>query len=146
MFRTLSTILGIMLVVTACGETMKNASLQTPPPAPPPPSKMWMVFFDTNSATISDQGNATVSAATNVAKSMPNSKVVVTGFTDTEGSVAYNQALSVRRANSVRDALVRNGISPQSVSVSGAGEQGLLVPTADQTKYPSNRRVQIVVQ
>ncbi|HEX9555812.1 MAG TPA: OmpA family protein [Reyranella sp.] len=105
-----------------------------------------MVFFDTNSTTISDQANATVSAAAAIAKSAANSKVEVTGYTDTEGSVALNQALSVRRANSVRDALVRNGVSPQSIRVVGAGEQSLLVPTPDQTKYPSNRRAQIIVQ
>ena len=52
----------------------------------------------------------------------------------------------VRRANSVRDALMRNGISPGAISVAGQGEQGLLVPTADQVKNENNRRVQIVVQ
>ncbi len=139
-------ILGIMLVVAACGESLQTASLSTPPAAPPPPTRTWMVFFDTNSTTISDQANATVSAAAAIAKSAANSKVEVTGYTDTEGSVALNQALSVRRANSVRDALVRNGVSPQSIRVVGAGEQSLLVPTPDQTKYPSNRRAQIIVQ
>ena len=146
MFRTSSVILGIMLVVAACGETMQNASLSTPPAAPPPPTRMWMVFFDTNSSALSEQANTTVSAAAGIAKSTANSRVEVSGFTDTEGSVAVNQALSVRRANAVRDALVRNGVPAQSIRVVGDGEQGLLVSTPDQTRYPSNRRAQIVVQ
>jgi len=145
MFRMLSTILGIALVVAACGENMQTASLKTPPPAPPPPIRMWMVFFDTNSTALSEQANMTVSAAAAIAKSGPT-RVEVSGFTDTEGNVAYNQALSVRRAAAVRDALARNGVAPQSIRILGEGEQGLLVPTADQVRYPSNRRVQIVVQ
>jgi OOP family OmpA-OmpF porin len=146
MFRTLSAVIAIMLAVTACGESMQNASLSTPASAPPPPTRTWMTFFDTNSTMLSEQANMTVGAAAGVAKSGANSKVEVTGFTDTEGSLALNQALSVRRANAVKDALVRNGVPPQSIRVVGAGEQGLLVPTPDQTKYPSNRRVQIAVQ
>ena len=70
----------------------------------------------------------------------------VAGFTDTEGGVAYNQALSVRRANAVRDGLVRNGVPAQAVTIIGEGEMGLLVPTGDQVRYPSNRRAAIVVQ
>ncbi|MBL6617912.1 MAG: OmpA family protein, partial [Reyranella sp.] len=81
-------------------------SLKTPPPAPPPPPKQWMVFFETNSTTLSQQDANTVSQAADVAKSTANAKVMVTGFTDTEGSPAYNQQLSVRRANAVKAALV----------------------------------------
>ena len=146
MIKRLLAVVVAAFVVSACGETMQNASLQTPPPAPPPPAKSWMVFFDTNSTALSQQSQATVSEAAGVAKSTANSKVMVTGFTDTEGAVAYNRALSMRRANAVKDALVRNGLSPQSIAVTGDGEQGLLVPTPDQTKNEKNRRVQIVVQ
>ena len=81
-----------------------------------------------------------------VAKSMANSRVAVTGFTDTGGSPAYNQQLSIRRADSVKKALVSNGIAPQAITVNGSGESGLLIETPDQTKNEKNRRVQIVVQ
>src|SRR5215468_4562730 len=145
MIKKLSAIAAIAFALAACGESPQTVSLQSPPPAPPVPTKSWMVFFDTNSATLSQQGNTTVSEAAAIAKSMPSSRVVVTGFTDTEGAVAYNQALSLRRANAVRTALVANGVPPQSVTVSGSGETGLLVPTADQVKNENNRRVQIVV-
>jgi OOP family OmpA-OmpF porin len=105
-----------------------------------------MVFFETNSVALSDQANTTVRAAADVARTSAGSKVEVSGFTDTEGSVTYNQALSVRRATAVRDALVRAGVPAQQVRLIGLGEQGLLVPTPDQTRYPSNRRAMIVVQ
>jgi len=146
MLKSFSALLGLALLVTACGESTQNMSLQKPPPAPPPPAKSWMVFFDTNSTTLSQQGSMTVTEAANAAKSMANSRVGVTGFTDTDGSPAYNQQLSIRRADAVKKALVSNGIAPQAITVNGSGEAGLLIETPDQTKNEKNRRVQIVVQ
>jgi len=146
MLKSFSALFGLVLLVTACGESTQNVSLQKPPPAPPPPAKSWMVFFDTNSTTLSQQGSMTVTEAANAAKSMANSRVGVTGFTDTDGSPAYNQQLSIRRADAVKKALVSNGIAPQAITVNGSGEAGLLIETPDQTKNEKNRRVQIVVQ
>lgn len=146
MLKSFSALFAIALLVTACGESTQNMSLQKPPPAPPPPTKSWMVFFDTNSTTLSQQGSMTVTEAANVAKSMANSRVGVTGFTDTDGSPAYNQQLSIRRADAVKKALVSNGVAPQAITVNGSGEAGLLIETPDQTKNEKNRRVQIVVQ
>jgi outer membrane protein OmpA-like peptidoglycan-associated protein len=146
MLKSFSALFGIALLVTACGESTQNMSLQNPPPAPPPPSKSWMVFFDTNSTTLSQQGSMTVTEAATTAKSMANSRVAVTGYTDTDGNPAYNQQLSIRRADAVKTALVRNGIAPQAITVNGSGEAGLLIETPDQTKNEKNRRVQIVVQ
>ena len=146
MLKSFSALFGLALLVTACGESTQNMSLQQPPPAPPPPTKSWMVFFDTNSTTLSQQGSMTVTEAANAAKSMANSRVGVTGFTDTDGSPAYNQQLSIRRADAVKKALVSNGIAPQAITVNGSGEAGLLIETPDQTKNEKNRRVQIVVQ
>ena len=146
MIKSLSALFGIALLVAACGESPQTMSLQQPPPAPPPPAKSWMVFFETNSTTLSQQDSTTVSNAAGVAKSMPSAKVTVTGFTDTEGTPAYNQQLSVRRANAVKAALVSNGVVPQAITVTGSGESGLLVETPDQTRNEKNRRVQITVQ
>ena len=146
MVKSFSALFGLVLLVTACGESPQTMSLRTPPPAPPPPTKAWMVFFDTNSTTLSQQSATTVTEASNAAKSTANAKVTVTGYTDTDGAPAYNQQLSVRRADAVKNALVSNGIAPQAITVNGAGEGGLLIDTPDQTKNEKNRRVQIVVQ
>lgn len=146
MLKSVSVLFGVLLLVTACGESLQTTSLQQPPPAPPPPPKAWMVFFDTNSTTLSQQGTATVGEAATVAKSMPNARVAITGYTDTDGNPAYNQQLSVRRADAVKNALLSNGVGPQAITVTGAGEGGLLIDTPDQTKNEKNRRVQIVVQ
>ena len=70
--------------------------------------------------------------------------VQVTGYTDTSGSVPYNQRLSQRRAKHVADVLVRMGVPPQALAIAGAGENNLAVPTPDGVREPRNRRVTIV--
>ena len=146
MFKSLSALFGLALLLTACGESTQNMSLRQPPAAAPAPQKAWMVFFDTDSATLSQQGTMTIGEAASVAKSTPNARVAIAGYTDTEGNPAYNQALSVRRATAVKNALVSSGVAPQAITLTGAGEGGLLIETPDQTKNEKNRRVQIVVQ
>ena len=108
--------------------------------------KYWMVFFDTNSATLNDKAASTVAEAAGIAKAMANSTVTVTGFTDTDGSPAYNMA-AVAAARPGRQGCPGG----ERRVVGGDHDQwqrrgGLLVATPDQTKMESNRRVQIVVQ
>lgn len=69
-----------------------------------------------------------------------------TGHTDTAGSANYNMARSLRRASSVKNALVKEGVPATSITVVGCGETALLVPTKDGVREPQNRRVEIVVQ
>ena len=59
---------------------------------------------------------------------------------------AGDMALSLRRANTVKDALVRDGVPATAISVIGKGETQPLVPTADGVREPQNRRVEIVLQ
>jgi OmpA-OmpF porin, OOP family len=79
-------------------------------------------------------------------KSKGSARIRATGHTDTSGPEAYNIALSLRCANAVRNALVREGVPAAAITVIGCGEQGLLVPTADGVGEPQNRRVEIVVE
>jgi outer membrane protein OmpA-like peptidoglycan-associated protein len=55
-------------------------------------------------------------------------------------------ALSLRRANTVKDALIQNGVPATAIAVVGRGEAGLLVQTGDGVREPQNRRVEIVIQ
>ncbi len=118
-----------------------------PPPAAPavaPPS--FMVFFDWDRSNLSQQALATIQQAANAFKTKGNARITATGHTDTSGPEAYNMALSLRRANAVKDALVRDGVPATAITVMGVGEKGLLVPTADGVREPQNRRVEIVIQ
>jgi OOP family OmpA-OmpF porin len=123
----------------------------SPPPPPPPQPPMvappsFMVFFDWDKSNLSQQALATIQQAADVFKQKGNARITATGHTDTSGPESYNMALSLRRANAVKDALVRDGVPAQAISVIGMGEKGLLVPTGDGVREPQNRRVEIVIQ
>jgi len=76
----------------------------------------------------------------------PAPEIIVIGHTDRVGAVPYNDALSLRRAERVRDELVKVGIAPDRIRVAGRGEREPLVPTADEVAEPRNRRVEINVR
>jgi len=121
-----------------------------PPPPPPPPPVVtppsFMVFFDWDRSNLSAQALATIQQAANAFKAKGSARITATGHTDTSGPEAYNMALSLRRANAAKDALVREGVPATAIAVVGRGEQGLLVPTPDGVREPQNRRVEIVIQ
>ena len=130
------------------GVSYKFAS---PAAAPPPPATSvappsFMVFFDWDRSNLSQQALTTIKQAANAFKTKGNARITATGHTDTSGPEAYNMALSLRRANAVKDALVQDGVPAPAISVIGKGETGLLVPTADGVREPQNRRVEIVLQ
>jgi len=122
------------------------------PAAPPPPAAApvtppsFMVFFDWDRSNLSAQALNTIKQAAQAYKSKGNARITATGHTDTTGSASYNMALSLRRANAVKDALVREGVPATAISVVGRGMEGLLVQTGPNVREPQNRRVEIVIQ
>jgi OOP family OmpA-OmpF porin len=111
---------------------------------PPAPIK-YMVFFDWDRAVLTNQAQATLTEASNAAKAGYNIRVDVVGHADTSGESGYNQALSLRRANAVRNQLVTNGVNAPAVAISGRGETALLVQTGDGIREPQNRRAEITL-
>ena len=130
------------------GLQLKFGSAPAAPPIPPPivapPS--FMVFFDWDRSNLSAQALTTIKQAAGAYKTKGNARITATGHTDTSGTEAYNMALSLRRANAVKDALVREGVPATAIAVVGRGEQGLLVQTGPNVREPQNRRVEIVIQ
>jgi OOP family OmpA-OmpF porin len=114
------------------------------PAAPQAPS--FMVFFDWDRSNLSAQAVNTIKQAAAQYKTKGSARVTATGHTDKSGPDSYNMALSLRRANTVKDALVREGVPATAISVIGKGESQPLVQTADGVREPQNRRVEIVIQ
>ena len=102
-----------------------------------------MVTFATGSATLSPEAQATIQQAASQYKPSWAMGMTATGHTDTVGDPASNLALSNRRANAVRDALVRAGVPANEVTVGGTGENQLPVQTGDETANAQNRSVSI---
>jgi len=125
----------------------KFGSSPAAPPPPPPAQQVqsFMVFFDFDRSNITPTAATTIRQAAAQAKSGQKTRIGVTGHADRSGSDAYNMALSLRRANAVKDALVREGIPAANITVVGRGESQPLVQTPDGVREPQNRRVEIVL-
>jgi opacity protein-like surface antigen len=131
---------------------MLGLVLKFGPPAPaaavvekPVQAPSFMVFFDWDRSNLSPQALSTIKQAADAFKSTGKARITATGHTDRSGPESYNMALSLRRANTVKDALVRNGVPATAIAVVGRGESMPLVPTADGVREPQNRRVEIVI-
>ena len=137
------------------GASQASPPAQTPRPAQTPPAQApnsapsisLTVQFANGSAELTPQA---VQVLDNLGRALSNQALVdyrfrIEGHTDTVGSREYNNALSDRRAAAVVDYLVGNfRVDRSRVEAIGMGKDGLLVPTADQTAEPRNRRVQVV--
>ena len=128
---------------------MKPAAKAEPAPEPAPAPAMapkpFVVFFGFDKADITDAASQTIDDALATAKKIGATDFSVTGHADRAGSDDYNSALSLRRSNAVRDALIARGVGEAQVSVAGRGEADPAVPTADGVQEQANRRVQIII-
>jgi len=120
--------------------------LHVRPPAAAPAVSL-NVLFETGSAALTPQAIQTLEdlgrALTNPA--LAAYRFRIEGHTDTVGTREYNKALSGRRAIAVADYLTgRFHIDRTRLQTVGMGQDGLLVPTPDQTQEPRNRRVLVV--
>lgn len=118
-----------------------------PAPAPKPAAiqKQFLVFFDFNKSDITPEASKVITQAAGAAKQGNAARVSLTGHADRSGSDKYNMALSLKRANAVKDQLVKQGIPADQISVVGKGESEPLVATPDGVREPQNRRVEIVL-
>jgi outer membrane protein OmpA-like peptidoglycan-associated protein len=125
-----------------------------PPPMPEPaPSavpaaaaaRSYLVFFDWDKATLTDRARGIVKDAAAGAAKVAHTRIDVNGYTDTSGTHAYNQGLSMRRAQTVAAELVRNGVAKTDIAITALGETHPLVPTGPNVREPQNRRVEIIL-
>jgi OOP family OmpA-OmpF porin len=128
-----------------------NVAPPPPPPAPvvapaAQPARSYLVFFDWDRADLSDRARQIIKEAADNSTHVSHTKIEVNGYTDTSGTPAYNQRLSVRRAQAVAAELVRDGVPREAIAIAGFGETHLLVPTAAGVREPQNRRVEIIIR
>jgi OOP family OmpA-OmpF porin len=127
---------------------------------PPPATAQTMRFsaealFGFDKAVLTPKGKAVLDEASGNILSLKGEKVEVVGHTDHIGSAAYNQKLSLRRADAVRDYLVTKGVPNARMTTRGAGETEPLTKPGECTKgnrahvitcLQPDRRVDITVQ
>lgn len=103
------------------------------------------VFFGFDIARLSEENRQALDRAIAAANLGADVRLKIVGHTDRAGSEAYNQRLSLRRAEAVRDYLVANGWPAEAIEVAGRGESAPAVATPDGVPEQANRRAEVNV-
>ncbi len=102
-------------------------------------------YFDFDKSTLKAEGKAKLNELADKLGQVNVETIVATGHTDSVGSDAYNQALSVRRANAVKAYLVSKGVAADRVLVEGKGETQPVASNKTAAGRAQNRRVVVEV-
>ncbi|MBV8380072.1 MAG: OmpA family protein [Paucibacter sp.] len=128
-------------------------AVQPPPPPPPVPAAPVSVkvtfaadaFFDFDKAVLKPEGKAKLDDLVAKTKDIALEVIIAVGHTDSVGSDAYNQKLSVRRAEAVKSYLVGLGIEKNRVYTEGKGKRQPVADNKTAEGRAKNRRVEIEV-
>lgn len=112
----------------------------------PPLAARFVVYFRSGTTELTRESQQSMVQVLADARTRSGAEIVVTGYTDTTGAGDANDALSLRRANIVRDQFIAQGFPAALVMANGRGERELSVPTADNVNEARNRRVTITVR
>ena len=138
-----------------------NGPAAAPPPAPPPPPPVAQapppapvkkkivlrsVHFDFDKSTIRPDAAPVLNEAVATLKAEGGIAVIVEGHTDSVGTDAYNQKLSHRRADAVRQYLVKHGIPANRITTEGFGESRPVASNDTADGRAQNRRVELHVE
>jgi peptidoglycan-associated lipoprotein len=104
------------------------------------------VFFTLNGYDLSPEAQATLTKQSSWLQKYQNVAVLVEGHADERGTREYNLALGDRRANSVRNYLIANGVQPSRITTISYGKERPAVPGHDESAWAQNRRAVTVVQ
>lgn len=102
------------------------------------------IYFDFNKATLTAGSEQVIDEISEIMKQDSSKKYLITGYTDAKGSPAYNLELSVRRAETVVNALVSRGVSPAMLKSVGVGKKiSHIPPSAEEKVREGDRKVTI---
>jgi OmpA-OmpF porin, OOP family len=102
------------------------------------------INFDFNSDVIREESKAVLNTVLGLLKAKPDWKMTIEGHTDNIGGEAFNKTLSDKRANSVKNFLVKNGIEATRLTASGMGLSKPIATNDTEAGRSQNRRVELV--
>jgi outer membrane protein OmpA-like peptidoglycan-associated protein len=103
------------------------------------------VLFDFNQYTLKAEARERLAKISGIVLAYPDLKLEIDGYTDSIGSDEYNQTLSDKRAEAVRDYLVSSGVSMNSVVARGMGKADPVADNNTAAGRQLNRRVELIV-
>lgn len=118
------------------------------PPSPASACAPVTVYFDWNSARVSDDSQAALErlAVALAWKGPELEHILLSSYTDASGSPTANRTVSRRRAEAVRDVLVSYNVPAERIAIRALGETIPRVATRRGVREPRNRRVELLVQ
>jgi outer membrane protein OmpA-like peptidoglycan-associated protein len=114
--------------------------------AQPPATHSYLLYFRLNETRLTPESAGLLDDAITQAVARPGNEIVVTGYTDSLGTIQANDRLSLERAEVIRAAIIARGFDPARVYAVGRGARNPLVPARDQEAQQRNRRVEITVR
>jgi len=136
---------GLALAVALSGcSTLQNARERIVRPPAACLDRTVQIYFDRDSAQVTDEGRAVLRLAAGQAQGCVVRKVLVLGLADAVGDPEANLELSKRRAQSVTAALVASGLPAAEFELAAAGQAGALDRRGD--ARPLRRRAEVVLQ
>jgi outer membrane protein OmpA-like peptidoglycan-associated protein len=103
------------------------------------------VLFDTGRAELKSGASRNMDQLAKFLVEHPERRVQIDGFTDRVGTDSYNEELSERRANAVREALISRGVEPSRIGTEGYGKAYPVASNSDSGGRQLNRRVEVVI-
>ena len=103
------------------------------------------ITFDTDQASIKSSFTGVLESVGLVLKEFDKTVIQIDGHTDSTGGDSYNQMLSERRASSVRDFLLNQGIAPARTRATGYGERYPVASNETAAGREQNRRVELTL-
>ncbi|MFT7491571.1 MAG: OOP family OmpA-OmpF porin [Pseudohongiellaceae bacterium] len=138
-------------VLAASGSDVCAPPVLAPKPivAPEPPQRIVQnvsfagdALFEYNSAVLTDAGKASVDPLIVGSRNVNDFEVALVGHTDSVGKIDYNQKLSERRAQSVADYMISQGVVASAITISGRGETSPAASNTSREGRAKNRRVE----
>ena len=106
----------------------------------------FMLYFLEGKDELTPESKSEMEKVFGELKRRPLPDILVIGHTDTVGGLAFNDRLSLARAERLREMMIGLGIPAERIAAAGRGKRELLVPTEDSVSEPRNRRVEINVR
>ena len=103
-----------------------------------------IVYFDYNSIEIHDDSLPLISFAAEALATNPTIQIRLEGHADERGTREYNLALGERRAQSVRELIMLQGVNDNQIDVVSYGEEKPVVVGSDEQSWQQNRRVELI--
>ncbi len=151
---TLSLVLTSAAVVSSGGvpatATPQSGASALSAPAPQteavPTTRMPPIRFEFDKAELRPQAEAVLKANAIWIKTNAADKIVIAGFADLRGAKEYNLALAERRAKSVRDYLIKQGVRPERMEIVSYGVTDPRCTRLTEDCWAKNRRVEVLVK